>query len=672
MKYLFIVSLLTIASAFDISCEDIRELTGVVCSSIDGNNGKFSCENLRQQMISTCSESSQTEKSNVECEVPPYKYDVIVTATEGHYQSWQTKILWDRLEELRLDPCSPIASMTRLLATSDGNPIAEDDGIHPTVYNKMLDEKITKGFIVINRPWSVKKWFETTETTSPYVLILEPDHLMVKMPPCTASENEALAAEFSYMNGRDIREAIAQYMPGWSLDEALTIPPTGPSPVLIHREQLGKLVNDWYDMSVELQHNEDMQPKLGWVLEMWGFSMAAARNNVKVRVDPNLKIEPPGQTELNDDISIIHYTYGIWYAADGRPLDVWSEKEKKLAVWRFDKRDYYADWPRPMPYPVHKTEYPAAWKYVQLLNHGLLRIKGTTTWMSHALENGAIDSKHLQERIHSMRNPGTQDILLAMSNKNVHSMLRKWANSIIRSNIRYWAVACLDLETYELVRKEYGDNHALAWFGPKEGHGHAVSGAKYALIGAVLKTDTNVLMSDIDVIVFKDPFPTLVKDSDIEGMSDGFNEATAYGYDDVFDDPEMGWSRYAHSFRVFNMNVGWIYAQYSEKTIKLMQRVASRMLKPGVWDQAEFNNELWTPSGPHGDYHAYETWLEEDDRVGLNCAVRIMPFTKVCNSKVWMAHPEYHKDAVVVHFNYHNDKEARMNTLLKERYGIEY
>ena len=146
MKYLFIVSLLTIASAFDISCEDIRELTGVVCSSIDGNNGKFSCENLRQQMISTCSESSQTEKSNVECDVPPYKYDVIVTATEGHYQSWQTKILWDRLEELRLDPCSPIASMTRLLATSDGNPIAEDDGIHPTVYNKMLDEKITKGF----------------------------------------------------------------------------------------------------------------------------------------------------------------------------------------------------------------------------------------------------------------------------------------------------------------------------------------------------------------------------------------------------------------------------------------------------------------------------------------------------------------------------------------------
>ena len=118
-----------------------------------------------------------------------------------------------------------------------------------------------------------------------------------------------------------------------------------------------------------------------------------------------------------------------------------------------------------------------------------------------------------------------------------------------------------------------------------------------------------------------------------------------------------------------NIEIG---KDYSEKTIKLMQRVASRMLKPGVWDQAEFNNELWTPSGPHGDVYAYETWLEEDDRVGLNCAVRIMPFTKVCNSKVWLAHPEYHKDAIVVHFNYHSDKEVRMNTLLKERYGIEY
>jgi hypothetical protein len=33
------------------------------------------------------------------------------------------------------------------------------------------------------------------------------------------------------------------------------------------------------------------------------------------------------------------------------------------------------------------------------------------------------------------------------------------------------------------------------------------------------------------------------RDSDVEGMSDGFDPGTAYGHIDGFDDPSMGWAR---------------------------------------------------------------------------------------------------------------------------------
>lgn len=48
-------------------------------------------------------------------------------------------------------------------------------------------------------------------------------------------------------------------------------------------------------------------------------------------------------------------------------------------------------------------------------------------------------------------------------------------------------------------------------------------------------------------MTLQNPFKFLERDSDVEGMSDGFDNGTAYGYNDVLDDASMGWARYAHS-----------------------------------------------------------------------------------------------------------------------------
>ena len=82
-------------------------------------------------------------------------------------------------------------------------------------------------------------------------------------------------------------------------------------------------------------------------------------------------------------------------------------------------------------------------------------------------------------------------------------------------------------------------------------------------------------------------------------MSDGHNNKTAYGYNDVFDEPSMGWARYAHTMRIWVYNSGFFYIRPTLPSIELLDRVATRLSNdPKSWDQAVFNEELFFPSHP--------------------------------------------------------------------------
>lgn len=52
----------------------------------------------------------------------------------------------------------------------------------------------------------------------------------------------------------------------------------------------------------------------------------------------------------------------------------------------------------------------------------------------------------------------------------------------------------------------------------------------------------------------QNPFDHLYRDSDVEGMTDGFDERTAYGSIEGYQDASMGWSQYAQFYKHFNFN----------------------------------------------------------------------------------------------------------------------
>ena len=92
-------------------------------------------------------------------------------------------------------------------------------------------------------------------------------------------------------------------------------------------------------------------------------------------------------------------------------------------------------------------------------------------------------------------------------------------------------------------------------------------------------------LADVDIVTLQNPFNFLKRDSDIEGLSDGFDERTAYGapncgslpappahlpagYVDGIDDPDMGWARYAQTIRIFVLNSGLFYITPSNRTAR--------------------------------------------------------------------------------------------------------
>ncbi|GAV90582.1 Nucleotid_trans domain-containing protein [Cephalotus follicularis] len=255
-----------------------------------------------------------------------------------------------------------------------------------------------------------------------------------------------------------------------------------------------------------------------------------------------------------------------------------------------------------------------------------------------------------------------KELIVALANSNVKTMLEVWFNSIKRVGITNYLVVALDDQILEFCKSndvpvyKRDPNDGIDSIA-RTGGNHAVSGLKFRILREFLQLGYSVLLSDVDIIYLQNPFDHLYRDSDVESMSDGHNNMTAYGYNDVFDEPAMGWARYAHTMRIWVFNSGFFYIRPTIPSIELLDRVADRLARQqNSWDQAVFNEELYFPSHPGYD--------------GLHAAKRTMDFYLFMNSKVLFK--TVRTDAklkklkpVIVHVNYHPDKLPRMKAVVE-------
>lgn len=252
------------------------------------------------------------------------------------------------------------------------------------------------------------------------------------------------------------------------------------------------------------------------------------------------------------------------------------------------------------------------------------------------------------------------ELIVGISNNNVRDMVQIWFESIKRVGVTNYLVVALDDEIASFCQDHdvpvYRRDATISKSQAGTGANHAISGLKFHLLREFLVLGYSILLSDVDIVYLQNPFNHLHRDCDVESMSDGFDNTTAYGYDDVMTDPSMGWSRYAHTMRIWVFNSGLFYIRPTVPSIELLDRVTAKLAKEKAWDQAVFNEELFNPSHP-----GYE---------GLHASRRVLDFYLFMNSKVLFKILRKEKDfaeykPVTIHVNYHPDKYDRMLAIVE-------
>lgn len=168
--------------------------------------------------------------------------------------------------------------------------------------------------------------------------------------PNLASDTEAAAHAFGYMHASSHHQKVVDLC--WTGGSWSALQPVGPSPLVIRLTDFERLAARWLEYSYILRaHPYPKTVIQDWVLEMWGYAIAAASLGIRHKIVPSFQIEPNAYARTDDDFHersyIFHYTYGIEYRLDGRPQGF-----NTIGEWSLDKRHYGG------AYPPAKLERP--------------------------------------------------------------------------------------------------------------------------------------------------------------------------------------------------------------------------------------------------------------------------------------------------------------------------
>lgn len=339
-----------------------------------------------------------------ECPAGRRPYHVVMTAASGLYQEWQSRIAYYHYQkQKRLNPCSEIGSFTRLFNSPGKRPDKLMDEM-PTLLVSQLGhgscDECDHGFIVMNRPWGVVQLVESEHWRSAideeYVMVIETDHMLMRPPPNQATPEKPVGFGFYYMIGTDpkLQPVVEKFLaPGI---DANTVDAVGPSPLIVHKPMLQRLARPWWELSMRMKKDADANRVFGWVLEMWGYNLAARNMGIRHTVSKDFQVEPQGiGTDDMDSKHIYHYTFGL-----------------VIEPWRLDKRQYYGGYP-----PDHMPRPPmcsarSGFVITELFSEAAQHIRGWPTRQPAAPEEGAEDaplSKLLQRPV---ERPGRLDELL--------------------------------------------------------------------------------------------------------------------------------------------------------------------------------------------------------------------------------------------------------------------
>jgi len=203
-------------------------------------------------------------------------------------------------------------------------------------------------------------------------------------------------------------------------------------------------------------------------------------------------------------------------------------------------------------------------------------------WIPSAQRDAAAKDPALAQLLRKIALNG--EVLAAVSNMALAGdggMLQTFVESVRAAGIQNAMVIAIDPQTKRQVEKWGMPAHhmTIQLQGAQKQLGmsnHGVSGMKFRILRHFMELGYSVLLSDVDIVFLQNPFHHLRRDVDVESMSDGWDNATAYGFNDVYDDPAMGWARFAHSMRQVVFNSGLFYLRPTQATVDFLDMIIDR------------------------------------------------------------------------------------------------
>jgi hypothetical protein len=194
---------------------------------------------------------------------------------------------------------------------------------------------------VSDRADAVQQFFDAYKKdpsmiTAPWIYMIESDYVFMKpldLPNFSKTKTtagKAWAFPFDYINPGMFPTEMKQL---WPEGQPVDIPNAGPAPLVMSVQDWIAVTPDWVRLAAKIEADDRLKKVLGWVREMYGFSIALAIH--KLAVD----LTPPGSNRLISQLPIdrglqnahaFHYTQCTIYKTLVGDND----------VWKYDKRFY--------------------------------------------------------------------------------------------------------------------------------------------------------------------------------------------------------------------------------------------------------------------------------------------------------------------------------------------
>ena len=149
--------------------------------------------------------------------------------------------------------------------------------------------------------------------------------------------------------------------------------------------------------------------------------------------------------------------------------------------------------------------------------------------------------------------------------------------------------------------------------------GQTALSRKWAAIGAILEAGAGVLWADVDGVIASEPFALLSGDSDVEALSEGWEDTFLRGFVMGSDDPSMGWSRYCESMRAAMLSPSLMYLEPTTPSRNLAGLFARHA---AAWPSAD--GYAWEAAGEEATELSMELLMPAHDataRVGVKLRV---------------------------------------------------